>query len=73
MYAYDQYLHVVANMPSKDPTGAIYQAGFQAGMNIVQQQLGKYFYFISIYIYRNTAKWCLKNCSVILGSKRRKC
>ncbi|KAF5307348.1 hypothetical protein FQR65_LT07065 [Abscondita terminalis] len=39
LYPYDHYLQAVATMSNKDQTGAIYQAGFQAGMNIVQQQL----------------------------------
>ncbi|XP_031335923.1 ankyrin repeat domain-containing protein 17-like isoform X2 [Photinus pyralis] len=37
LYPYDHYLQAVATMSNKDQTGAIYQAGFQAGMNIVQQ------------------------------------
>ncbi|XP_025832280.1 ankyrin repeat domain-containing protein 17 isoform X2 [Agrilus planipennis] len=39
LYPYDHYLQAVASMSNKDQTGVIYQAGFHAGMNIVQQQL----------------------------------
>lgn len=45
MYPYEQYLQAVG----KGQGGALYQAGFQAGINLMQQQLGKlkrYFYFI---------------------------
>lgn len=39
LYPYD-YL-AAAGLPNKEQSGAIYQAGFQAGINLMQQQLGK--------------------------------
>lgn len=39
LYPYDHYLQAVASMSSK--ATSMYQAGYQAGMNSVQQQLGK--------------------------------
>lgn len=41
IYPYEHYLQTVAAMPNKEQSGAIYQAGFQAGINLMQQQLGK--------------------------------
>ncbi|KAK9744180.1 Ankyrin repeats (3 copies) [Popillia japonica] len=39
IYPYEHYLQTVAAMPNKEQSGAIYQAGFQAGINLMQQQL----------------------------------
>ncbi|KRT80913.1 Ankyrin repeat-containing protein, partial [Oryctes borbonicus] len=39
IYPYEHYLQTVAAMPNKEQSGAIYQAGFQAGINMMQQQL----------------------------------
>ncbi|XP_063908779.1 ankyrin repeat domain-containing protein 17 isoform X5 [Zophobas morio] len=38
LYPYEHYL-TTAGMPNKEQSGAIYQAGFQAGINLMQQQL----------------------------------
>ncbi|KAK9891834.1 hypothetical protein WA026_016633 [Henosepilachna vigintioctopunctata] len=38
LYPYEHYL-TAAGVPSKEQSGAIYQAGFQAGINLMQQQL----------------------------------
>lgn len=43
IYPYEHYL-AAAGMPNKEQSGAIYQAGFQAGINLMQQQLGDYLF-----------------------------
>lgn len=41
LYPYEHYL-TTAGMSNKEQSGAIYQAGVQAGIKIMQQQLGEY-------------------------------
>lgn len=57
-------------MPSKEQSGAIYQAGFQAGINMMQQQLGRHqlhygpnfeyiqFYYFNMYSRMDNFKKC---------------
>lgn len=61
MYPYDQYLQAVG----KGQGGALYQAGFQAGINLMQQQLGKLKYF-SFLLFCFCTLIQLRQCSVVL-------
>lgn len=48
LYPYEHYLQA---MPPKELSGAMYQAGFQAGITMMQQQLGKNFFFFCFLLY----------------------